>query len=220
MIMPRVYLAVDKWTGWAPKLYDLGWRSFFATTLNAVSTIRRLPDIDAIIDNGAYHRGGRPDFSLALFAAKNTRFRYIMPDVMNNPQKTLELHLLFARSVSEEELKRGFAVLQCWHLSVDRCMQQFDEMRAHGLVNGQVAVAINPEIIRSRITKLFLRVLYTELKRYDVYVHALGMTTCYADSYDTSSWGWRLLDQRLNGEKYDLTKIIQISGYDNCGGRH
>lgn len=210
--MTEIYLVVDHWSNEEEELYALGWRRFFVTKLLALQAVKRLQDVDVIVDNGTYHRG-RPDFSLVLLAAR-LGYKYIMPDIIGDPKKTLELHLLFAdridKEVGRQALENGFAVMQCDKISLDYCMKVFDTLRSHGLVRRNIAVAFPKEFRNKSLIQRLLASLYQRLKSYGVWIHSLGFATQYADSYDTSSWGYRLLDQHLVGDEYDLRKVVDL----------
>jgi len=204
--MPLVYLVIDHWSNFEEELYKLGIRRFFLTDMKVVKpALDRSCDI--ILDNGAY-RFRRARFDWCIYGAK-LGIKYIMPDVLENPVKTFEYHYKFANMVSEEELKNGFVVLQASTLREN--IEWLERYRELGIVKRYVAFG-GPVRFRKKksLDEKIVRGLYAYCKRYGYHFHVLGRARYYCDSFDTASWGYRMLDQKLSNKGYNVRPVLKF----------
>ena len=201
-----VYLVIDHWSIFEEQLLRVGVKRFFVTDLRALRfAVER--GCDVIVDNGAY-RFGRAVVSWSLCAAR-LGLKYVLPDVIGDPQRTIELHIRFAEMVSERELANGFVVLQA--STFEQCIEQLEKLRELGIVKKYVAFG-GPRELRKRRRedeKIIAR-LYAYLRKRGYWLHVLGRARRHCDSFDTASWGYRLLEQKLTGRNYDLKPILDF----------
>jgi len=204
--MVVVYLVIDHWSNFEDMMYSHGLRRFFVTKLPALyEAVKR--GCDVIVDNGSYWRG-YPDFGLALLAAR-MGLKYIMPDVIGDPVETVELHLKFADMVSEKELSNGFVVLQ--GRTVEENVQQLEKLRELGIVKKYVAFGGVKELRRKKsLDRTLVSGIYRHVKRYGYWLHVLGRTCKTCDSFDTASWGYRMLDKHLESKEYSVEDIVRM----------
>jgi len=200
-----VYLVIDHWSTFEEMMYNAGLKRFFVTKhLALYEAVKR--GCDVIVDNGSYWRG-YPDFSLALYAAR-MGLKYIMPDVIGDPVKTIELHLRFADMVSEKELGNGFAVLQ--GRTIEENIGQLEKLREHGLVKKYVAFGGVKELRRKRsLDRALVSGIYRHVKKHGYWLHVLGRTCRTCDSFDTASWGYRMLDKHLESREYSIDDVVE-----------
>jgi len=204
--MPLVYLVIDHWTPFVEELYRLGIRKFFVTDLRALGPALER-GCDVIVDNGAY-RSGSASFGMSLFAARRG-LKYILPDVVGDPDATVEMHARFAEMVSERELANGFVVLQ--GATFEECERQLEKLRELGIVKRFVAFG-GPKHLRRRRREdeMIVKRLYSLCRRYGYWFHVLGRARSTCDSFDTASWAYRMLEQKLNGKPYTTVPIIDF----------
>lgn len=205
-MMPLVYLVADHWSNFEDALYRAGVRRFFVTDVRFVKVFMDR-GCDVVLDNGAY-RFGRAMFSWSLLGAR-LGIKYVLPDVLGDPSKTVALHTRFADAVSERELSRGFVVLQGATFSEN--VRQLERLRELGIVKRYVALG-GPKWLRRRAgyDKRLVSRLYRYVKRYGYHLHVLGRARKQCDSFDTASWGYRLLDQKLRGASYSIDPILRF----------
>ena len=204
--MPLVYLVIDHWSTFEEELYRSGVKRFFVTDLRALKpAVERGCDI--IVDNGAY-RYGRAIVSWSLYAAR-LGLKYILPDVLGDPARTIEMHARFANQVSEKELANGFVVLQ--GSSYQQCIEQLEKLRELGIVKKYVAFGGPRELrrLRSKDEKIVAK-LHRYCRRRGYWLHVLGRARRHCDSFDTAGWGYRLLDQKLRGERYSIKPVLKF----------
>ena len=155
---------------------------------------RLLNEIDVIVDNGAF--SGKLDLKL-IRLAKQLNLKFIMPDSIEDSDKTVELHekyhYLFDRKLSFV-VAQGKTVkdyVKCVHKLGN--IFDFDKVAVGGLLK-------KPKKYRDKIV---LRV--RELLGPNVWVHSLGHKTVHADSFDISI---KYIKKR--GERVELDRVIEL----------
>jgi len=205
--MPLVYLVIDHWSNFEDLLYSVGVRRFFVTSPSALK-IALEKGCDIIVDNGAY-RYGCARLGWCLQAAK-LGVKYILPDVLGDPKKTVELHIKFADMVGERELSNGFVVLQ--GATFEENVNQLEKLRELGIVKKYVAFGGPKELRRKKsLDEEIISKLYRYVKRYGYHFHVLGRARMCCDSFDTASWGYRMLDQKRNNNSYSIDPVLKFT---------
>jgi len=204
--MVIVYLVIDHWSSFEDMMYRCGIRRFFVTKLVAIyEAVKR--GCDVIVDNGSYWRG-YPDLEQVMYAIRNG-LKYILPDVVGDPDKTIEMHIRFADMVSEKDLENGFVVLQ--GKTVDENIEQLEKLRELGIVKKYVAFGGPKELRKKRsVDSKIISEIYRYVKRYGYWLHVLGRVCRTCDSFDTASWGYRMLDRYLDSKQYSVEDVIRI----------
>jgi len=204
--MPIVYFVIDHWSNFEEILFNAGIRRFFVTKLSALSeAVKR--GCDVIVDNGSYWRG-YPDLEQVIHAVR-LGLKYVLPDVVGDPSKTVEMHIKFADMVSEKDLENGFVVLQ--GKTIDDNIEQLEKLRELGIVKKYVAFGGPKELRKKRsVDSKLISEIYRYVKRYGYWLHVLGRTCRICDSFDTASWGYRMLDKHLKSREYSIEDVVRI----------
>ena len=203
--MPRVYLVVDHYTTpYFKQLAKIHSRFFITNPLAFPTTVFK--QFDVIVDNGTYTHG-KPRYSYCIRALR-MNVRFIMPDYLASPERTLREHIRFIEfiecnmpSLAKRVRKLGFVVLQ--GRTYDEYLQALDTLKEH-LIFDKVAIGGLRRIKQQLALQLALQLR----KKY--YVHVLGTQCKYAHSFDTSWWGYRFLDQRKGKINNAIERIKQF----------
>ncbi len=175
--MLRVYIVVDHYQQHWVKLSKYYCR-FFLTSPQALKLAKLVPNGDFIVDNGVYHYG-EPNIKLIVRASK-MGLRFVMPDVLADARRTVELHLRWADRV---DLSRAFLVLQ--GTTLDEYLWCLEQYEHYGLTKKTKYIAVGGPKERERHRRVIGKLWSLLRNRY--YVHALGFSTYACHSFDTNS---------------------------------
>ena len=176
-------------------LIERGVKHFLVTDRSTLRfLLRLLNEVDIIVDNGAFQK--KLDLKL-LMLAKQLGLKFIMPDILCNRNKTVELHEKYHYLFDK---KLSFVVAQGRSIKdYIKCVRKLENLFDFNKVATRGLLA-KPKGYRDKIV---LRV--REVLGEDVWVHSLGHKTVHADSYDIS-----IKYVKRHRETVELDRVIEL----------